>query len=207
MNKSSGARFAKAAALVGAGALGASILTGVAFAADDSPTAGPDTAMSERGGPMGGPGGHGGPGGRGGPGALGGLLGGPQGEMLHGEATVENKDGATERIRAVRGEVTEVSDTSITVRASDGFTQTYVITADTKIHVGPGEASTVADIAVGYQAVVAGAVDGDAATAKMVGALSPEDAAEFEQRMDERRAEMEQRMAEREQDDAPTAES
>ncbi|MCB0914828.1 MAG: hypothetical protein H6525_03395 [Actinobacteria bacterium] len=191
MNKGSGTRFAKAAALVGAGALGATILTGVAFAADDTPSTGPGAAASER-GPMG----------HGGPGRFGGF-GGPGGrEMLHGEATVENPDGGTEQVRTVRGEVTEVSDTSITVRASDGFTQTFAINGDTEVRVGRGDSSSIADVAVGYQAMVAGVVSGDTATARMVGAMTPEDAAEMEQRMAERRAEMDQR----DQSEAPTTE-
>jgi hypothetical protein len=205
MNKESGTRFAKAAALVGAGALGASILTGVAFAADPTPAPSASSSAESERGSMGhrGPGGHGGGVG----GKHGGLLGGFDGEVLHGEATVENDDGTTERVRAVRGEVTQVSADAITVRASDGFSQTYAITADTKIHVGRGDDGSAADIAVGYQAMVAGSITGDSATAKMIGAMSPEDAAEMEQKMAERRAEREQRMTEREQDQASSTES
>ncbi len=206
MNKESGTRFAKAAALVGAGALGASILTGVAFAADPTPAPSASSSTeSERGG-MGGQRGPDGGGDHGRDGKRGGMLGGFGGDVLHGEATVENEDGTTERVRAVRGEVTEISAESITVRAADGFTQTYAINADTKVHVGRGDDASVADIAVGYQAMVAGSINGESATAKMIGALSPADAAEMEQKMAERRAEMEQRMAERDQNESPTQE-
>lgn len=197
MNTDSGKRFAKAAALVGAGAIGATIVTGVAFAADPTPapSASSSTGSGQefRGGPEGGPGGHGHRGG--------GMMGGFDGKVLHGDATVENSDGTTSVMRVIRGEVTAVSDTSITVKASDGFTQTYAINADTDVHVGRDDAGA-ADIQVGYQAMVAGTVSGDAATATKIGAMSPEDAAEMEQRMAERRAEMDQRMAGRDADDA-----
>jgi hypothetical protein len=128
------------------------------------------------------------------------MMGGFDGKVLHGDATVENSDGTTSVMRVVRGEVTAVSDTAITVKSSDGFTQTYAINADTDIHVGRDDAGT-AEIQVGYQAMVAGTVSGDTATATKIGAMSPQDAAEMEQRMADRRAEMEQRMNDRDSDD------
>lgn len=191
MKTDSGRRFAKAAALVGAGAIGATIVTGVAFAADPTPTPSASASAESHRGDRGGPGGHG---------PRGGMMGGFDGKVLHGDATVENSDGTTSVMRVVRGEVTAVSDTAITVKSSDGFTQTYAINADTDIHVGRDDAGT-AEIQVGYQAMVAGTVSGDTATATKIGAMSPQDAAEMEQRMADRRAEMEQRMNDRDSDD------
>lgn len=193
-------RFAKAAALVGAGALGATIVTGVAFAADPTPSpsasssTGSDDGMGGRegrGGDHGGPGGHRG----------GGMMG-FGGEVLHGDATVETTEGTTQTVRVVRGEVTAVSDTAITVRATDGFEQTFVINAETDVHKSRDDAAAT-DIAVGDQAIVQGVVAGDTVTAERIGAMTAAEAAEMETKMAERRAEMEQRMAERQaQEDA-----
>lgn len=186
-------RFAKAAALVGAGALGATILTGVAFAADPTPnpsassTTGSDDGMGGREGrgDRGGPGGHRG----------GGMMG-FGGEVLHGDATVETTEGTTQTVRVVRGEVTAISDTAITVRATDGFEQTFVINAETDVHKSRDDAAAT-DIAVGDQAMVQGVVAGDTVTAERIGAMTAAEAAEMDANMAERRAEMEQRMAER----------
>ncbi|QFZ17998.1 hypothetical protein [Saccharothrix syringae] len=60
---------------------------------------------------------------RGGPGMV--LMGGPFGDSQHGEFQ--------------NGEVTEVSDSSITVKSGDGYTQTYKIDGDTKVNGGKGD--------------------------------------------------------------------
>jgi hypothetical protein len=68
------------------------------------------------------------PGGRGqGLGGLGGLLG---GTALHGNVTA-TVNGAVQALVFQRGEVTAVSDTSITIKSSDGFVGTYGRTAAT----------------------------------------------------------------------------
>lgn len=65
--------------------------------------------------------------------------------------------------QAVRGEVTAVSATAITVRAKDGFSLTYAVGADTKVRERPqvkgqGKAtpSTVSAVRVGAKALVTG---------------------------------------------------
>lgn len=60
-------------------------------------------------------------------GGLGNLLG---GTALHGEVTV-SANGSVQALVFQRGEVTAVSDTSITVKSSDGFVGTYGRTATT----------------------------------------------------------------------------
>ncbi|MPZ85017.1 MAG: hypothetical protein GEV28_33375 [Actinophytocola sp.] len=65
-------------------------------------------------GPGGGPGGGTMPRGGGGTGP---IIGGPMADTPHGEFQ--------------NGEVTEISDTSITAKSDDGYTRTYVIEADT----------------------------------------------------------------------------
>ena len=68
------------------------------------------------------------PGGRAqGLGGLGSLLG---GTALHGEVTA-SANGSVQALLFQRGEVTAVSDTSITLKSSDGFTATYGRTAAT----------------------------------------------------------------------------
>jgi len=69
------------------------------------------------------------PGGRAqGPGGLGNLLG---GTALHGAVTA-TANGAVQALVFQRGEVTAVSDTSITLKSSDGFVGTYGRTAATR---------------------------------------------------------------------------
>ena len=69
------------------------------------------------------------PGGRGqGLGGLGNLLG---GSVLHGEVTV-TANGSAQALVFQRGEATEVSDTSITLKSPDGFVGTYGRTAATR---------------------------------------------------------------------------
>ncbi|CAN5679299.1 hypothetical protein BH10ACT9_BH10ACT9_28840 [soil metagenome] len=91
--------------------------------------AGGSTEQSGRGfgGP---PGGMDGP-----PGGPGGM--GPGGmqmttDSLHGEFVIADGRGGYATELTQTGTVTEVSDASITARSEDGFTQTYVITDDTR---------------------------------------------------------------------------
>jgi hypothetical protein len=76
-------------------------------------------------------GGMGGPGGYGrGNGGMVIMGGGPFGDSLHGEFQ--------------NGEVTEVDDTSITVKSRDGFTDTYKLDDDTEVNGGQGELDDLA---------------------------------------------------------------
>lgn len=171
-------RFAKAAALVGAGALGATIVTGVAFAADPTPS--PSMSSGTGAGTMSREG-------RGDHGGRGGMMG-FGGEVLHGDATVETTDGTTEVMRVVRGSVTAISDTSITVKSTDGFTQTFVINPDTDIHKSRTDA-TAADVAVGDAALVAGVVSGDTVTAERIHAMTAAEEADMQALREQRQAE------------------
>jgi hypothetical protein len=84
-----------------------------------------------------GPGGPGGPGGFGGPGGHG--PGGPGGQLLHGEEVVQQGTKVV-TIEEQAGKVTAVSATSITVRSTDGFTATYVVSATTMVGKDRAEA-------------------------------------------------------------------
>lgn len=202
-NSGTTSRWIKGAALVGAGALGATILTGVAYAQNNSAADVRSVTATALDGERG-HGGPGGPGGRdGGRGFGHGGPGGPGGEVLHSEATVETPDGTIENVRTVRGEVTAVSAESITVRASDGFEQAFAINAETEINKSRDEA-TATDIAVGDVAMVKGVGSGDTVTAERIHAMTAEEAATMEAEREQRRAdmldEMRQRLQEMEQE-------
>jgi hypothetical protein len=96
-----------------------------------------------RGGPgFGGGQGFGGGGPGGGPGFGGGGPGGARlPASLHGEFVVSDGHGGFTTELTQTGTVTDISDTSITARSQDGYTQTYVITTDTRqgrtpVHAG-----------------------------------------------------------------------
>lgn len=59
----------------------------------------------------------------------------------------------------INGSITAVSGTSITVKADDGVSMTFAITADTKVRVrtaGKGAEAAASDLKVGEKAVVTG---------------------------------------------------
>jgi hypothetical protein len=141
-----------AVAAIAIGALG---VAGTAYASSSSPSPSPSTgsesprtgapalpgAPGQRGdgdgdGPGGGPGMGFGPGmgagmgrGHGGPGAFGGL-----GAGIHGSFVTPKPGGGYQTIEDQRGTVTSVSSTSITVTSEDGFSATYVVSADTIVN-------------------------------------------------------------------------
>jgi hypothetical protein len=130
-SRSRATRWLTAAAAVGIGiTLGAA---GIAAAEDPTPTPAPSggatTQQAPPDAPPGGPGmmrrGHGkGMRGPGGPGMHG---------AVHGQFVVP--DGTGWRTVAVqRGVVTAVSSSSITVKSADGYTKTYVVTAETLVN-------------------------------------------------------------------------
>jgi len=77
-----------------------------------------------------------------------GRMGGPGGGALHGTFVVPDGEGGYRSVVTQRGEVTAVSDTSLTVRSEDGFVATYRLTDDTDVRGGTGG---VGDIAEGDQ--------------------------------------------------------
>ncbi|MEX1210587.1 MAG: hypothetical protein WEA35_06935 [Candidatus Nanopelagicales bacterium] len=143
-------------------------LTGGAVALADQDDAG-TTSQESRQGP--GPGGYG-------PGAHG-----PNklGQMLHGESVVELEDGTYVTQRMQVGDVTSVSETSLTVRSEDGFTETYVVGEETTLvrDQATGTAASVGDVAH-----VRAIVTGTTITADVVMALSPAQAALRDERHD-----------------------
>lgn len=86
---------------------------------------------------------------------------------LHGEAVVKSKDGTTKTVVVQRGTVTAVTDKSITVKSSDGYTLTWSLSDQLRVieHRGTLKAS---DLAAGTEVGVAGAKEGSATTARLV---------------------------------------
>ena len=85
------------------------------------------------------------------------------GPGIHGEFTVADGNGGWKTIATQFGEVTAVSNDSITVKSEDGFTKTYVVTEATR--VGADGRDGIADIATGDKVGVSADVNGDTATA------------------------------------------
>jgi hypothetical protein len=85
---------------------------------------------------------------------------------MHGEWVVKGKDGKPVTLVTVRGQVTAAGPASVTVKAEDGFTATFAVTADTKVR--GAEAKSMADVKVGAKGAVVGVKSGNATTARTV---------------------------------------
>jgi hypothetical protein len=152
------AGVAVAALLGGAGAALASTGSGTPAKAANSVAASPAPAPTQQGLPA--PpfrGGHGirwiGTGG-------GGLFG-----ALHGQLVVAKPGGGYQTVDVQTGQVTAVSTTSITVKSSDGFSQSYAVAASTMVDA---QRDGIGSVKVGNQAAVVATVSGSAATASSI---------------------------------------
>ncbi|WBB78623.1 hypothetical protein O7606_20770 [Micromonospora sp. WMMD882] len=86
---------------------------------------------------------------------------------LHGEAVVRAKDGGTRTVVVQRGEVTAIDGDSVTVKSTDGFTQTWSFGDD--LRVVERRATVQPDgVKVGAKVGVAGAKDGDTVVARLL---------------------------------------
>jgi hypothetical protein len=129
-------RVGRGTGLVLAGAVGATALTGIAFAQpgsdDNSGTAVTQDTASDHSDA-----------------AWGSRFGGPgTGPVLHGQDTIRTSAGDHVQILIQNGSITAVSADSITVGSEDGFSETYQITDTTKIRVDRNDAKA-SDLAVG----------------------------------------------------------
>jgi hypothetical protein len=100
---------------------------------------------------------------------LGKRVAGLAGRMLHGELTVQTKDGV-QTFLVQRGTVTAVGSGSVTVRSSDGFTRTWKVDAGTKF--GKAGATSLAAITKGDLVGVVGLAS-DHPTAKALRTRPP----------------------------------
>ncbi len=169
-------RAGRAGALVLSGALAATVLTGVSWADSGEADPGasgqglqegpPGQAMGER-GPKG-------------PGA---------GPVLHGEQVIRTPDGEYREIVVQNGEITAVSNDSITVTSEDGYERSYGIDADTVIRIDREE-SGADGLATGRPGRVVADIDG---TASLVATMTAEGEAERQQHRSEGRERREER--------------
>jgi hypothetical protein len=91
--------------------------------------------------------------------------------ILHGDVVVQTKDG-TKTVAVQRGEVTEISESSITVKSSDGYTATWSFASD--LHV-VRHSSTVKpeEIKAGTMVGIVGAKEGEKFVARLIVAPRP----------------------------------
>ena len=107
-------------------------------------------------------------------------------QHLHSESVVKKADGTFETVLSQQGTVDAVSETSVTVKSEDGFTQTYAVNADTRIVKFPAPAAdgtpakgddgkrlkpsevTIAEIATGEAVRMSGVKNGDSVTAEKI---------------------------------------
>jgi hypothetical protein len=80
---------------------------------------------------------------------------------LHATWVTRNGKGSTGFVThdEIRGQVTALSATSITVKAADNVSQTYAITSSTKVHLradGKGKAGTIGEVKSGDRVIVIG---------------------------------------------------
>lgn len=86
---------------------------------------------------------------------------GPLRNALHAQWVTRAGKGSTGFVThdAIRGQVTAVSATSITVKANDNVSQTYTVTSATKVHTraeARGKSGTITEVHSGDRVVVSG---------------------------------------------------
>jgi hypothetical protein len=86
---------------------------------------------------------------------------------LHGEAVVQKKDGTTVTVVVQRGVITELTDTSVTVKSADGFTLTWTLSDQLRV-VEKRTSVQPSAVKVGQEIGVAGAKDGEATIARLI---------------------------------------
>ncbi|MEU3165715.1 hypothetical protein [Streptosporangium sp. NPDC006930] len=84
------------------------------------------------------------------------------GHPIHGEFVAPDREGNYVTFAGQYGDVTAVSQGSITVKSADGYTKEYAINSDTRINRG-GEGTEA--LKTGQQVVVMAKVEGETATA------------------------------------------
>jgi hypothetical protein len=87
-------------------------------------------------------------------------------QVLHGEVTVQTREGVKTLVMA-RGEVTALSEGAITVKSSDGVETSFGIDGDTRYGFR-NEPAARAELEVGEDAFVVGEKSGDRAVARRV---------------------------------------
>jgi hypothetical protein len=91
---------------------------------------------------------------------FGGLFG-----ALHGQLVVAKPGGGYQTVDVQTGQVTAVSTTSITLKSTDGFTKSYVVTSSTLVDA---QRDGIGSVKVGNQAAMLATVSGSTATAASI---------------------------------------
>jgi hypothetical protein len=86
--------------------------------------------------------------------------------LEHAEWVTSGKSGDVTH-EAAEGLVTAVTPTSITVAASDGFSETFVVTSTTKVHI-KGGTKAISAVAMNDRVLVAGVKSGTTITANQI---------------------------------------
>jgi hypothetical protein len=86
-------------------------------------------------------------------------------DALHGQVVVTKDGGGTQTLLIQKGDVTQVSATSVTLKSSDGYVKAYRITGDTLVDGDKGKAAT---LAAGSTVVLVAVQNGDDAVAQSV---------------------------------------
>jgi hypothetical protein len=91
------------------------------------------------------------------------------GGVLHGTLVLPKAGGGTVTVEIQNGKVTSVSQSSITLKSTDGFTETYAVTASTIVDA---QRDGIGSVKVGDQAWVVATASGGTVTAIRVRDLS-----------------------------------
>jgi hypothetical protein len=88
---------------------------------------------------------------------------------LHGEFVARGRDGKNVTVDLVRGKVTAVSPTSITITSRDGYAATYTVTSDTRVHVrGKKGTQPISAVKTGDRAGAFGTKSGGTVDARVI---------------------------------------
>ena len=87
-------------------------------------------------------------------------------KVLHGEVVVQTKNG-DKTVDVQRGTVTAVTDTSVTVKSSDGFTWTWAFGDPLRV-VQHGQKADKSAVKTGAEIGIAGAKNGSTVTANLI---------------------------------------
>lgn len=88
---------------------------------------------------------------------------------LHGELVVRGRGGKDVTIDVVRGTVSAVSPTSITITSRDGFSATYAVTSATRVHLhGQKSKASIGVVKKGDRVGAFGAQSGTTVTARAI---------------------------------------
>jgi hypothetical protein len=85
---------------------------------------------------------------------------------MHGEWVVKGKDGKPVTLLTIRGEITAISPTSITVKAEDGVSETFTVNSDTKVK--GADVTSISGVKVGAKGAMVGVKNGNTTTARAV---------------------------------------